>query len=466
MTARGAGWWFGGGAAAALAVALALAAAPASANEPDAYGFGSRSSAMGSAVAADAVDFSANYYNPAGLVSAPGLELSLGYMYAWNHLRINDRDSGVAPVHGLVLGIVAPGEILGIPFAFGIAAHIPDDGLSRVKALRQEVPRWEIYDNRASILFLATNLAVRPFPFLEIGGGLAFLAATQGRFEISGTADVIRPYDSRLRHEVDADLTTIRYPQAGLRVLLGDLGVVGVTYRGETKLKLALEAHLEGMVDFAGIEIPLLYELESRTIDAFLPQQVVLGASFQAIEGLHVNVDLTFVNWAAYESPTARTKAHLEAHPPPGTPLELPADPKPTDVKPPEFEDRFVPRVGVEYLWPVAGGMRHVAGKARDRRLVEVPLRAGYVYEDSPVPAQSGFTNFVDASRHTFTIGTGVTLNAPSEEIHGSIHFDVHGELSILPEVTVTKSNPADFIGDYRAEGRMLGLGATLSAVF
>lgn len=446
--------------------ALAGAPAAARAHEPDAYGFGSRAAAMGSAVAADATDFSAGYYNPAALVGARGVEIAVGYMYAGNHLRIDGKDTGVADVHGLVGGIVAPGEVLGVPFAFGVAVHMPDDGLSHVKALRQEVPRWELYDNRASILFLAANIAIRPFRFLEIGAGLSFLAATRGRFEISGRADILAPYDSQLRHEVDADLTTIRYPQAGIRVLLGDLGAIGLVYRDQTQLELALEAHLDGSVTFAGIDVPLIYDLESRTVDAFLPRQVVLGLSFQRIQDLHVNVDVTFVNWAAYESPTAQTKAHLEAHPPEGTPLELPADPKPTRVIDPHFANRFVPRVGIEYIWPVAGSMRHVAGLARDRRLVEVPLRAGYVYERSPVPPQSGFTNFVDADRHTFSIGAGLALNAPLEELPGSVHLDVHGQLSVLPETITTKASPADFVGSYAADGRMLGVGATMRAVF
>ncbi len=56
------------------------------ANEPDTYGLGSRASAMGGAVAADATDFSGNYYNPAALVGARGPSLSIGYIYAWNHL--------------------------------------------------------------------------------------------------------------------------------------------------------------------------------------------------------------------------------------------------------------------------------------------------------------------------------------------------------------------------------------------
>jgi long-chain fatty acid transport protein len=452
--------------AAAALVAAALAAGPARAHAPDTYGFGSRGAAMGSAVAADSTDFSASYYNPAGLAAAGGIGLSIGYAYSSNRLEINGADTGVRDVRGLVGGLVAPGELLGVPFAFGLATFLPDAGLSRIKALRQETPRWELYDDRLSILFLSVNFAVRPLPFLEVGGGMAFLASTRGRFAVSGRADILSPYESKLRHEVDADLTTLRYPQFGARVRAGDLGFLGLTYRGQTKLPLSIDAELRGVVDFAGVEIPLLYELESRTIDAFLPQQVVLGASFQRIERLHVNVDLTWVNWSAYESPVARTKAHLDAQPPPGTPIELPADPKPTQVIPLEFTDQLVPRVGVEYVWPVAGAPRKVAGEREERRLIEIPFRAGYAYERSPVPPQTGATNYVDADRHTLSFGTGVAVNRPVDVLPGALRLDLHAELSILPERETRKASAADFIGDYRAGGSMLSGGGTLTASF
>jgi long-chain fatty acid transport protein len=421
---------------------------------------------MAGAVAADAQDFSASYYNPAGLVGASGPEASIGYTYNWNHLAIDGRDTQVADVHGLVGGLIMPGKILGIPFAFGVAVHMPDDGLSRVKALRQEVPRWELYDVRATLLYLAVNLAVRPIPQLEVGGGVTFLAATRGRFAISGQADVLHPYDSKLRHEVDADLTTVRYPQVGLRWLVDGFGAVGLVYRGETKLKLALDAELQGMVNFAGLEVPLLYELESRTISGFLPQQVVLGFSFQRVRNLHVNVDLTWVNWGGYESPTAKTKAHLEAKVPAGLPVDLPDDPKPTKVLPPAFHDRLVPRIGVEYLIDVAGSPKRLPGRDVEVRAVQLPVRAGFAYERSPVPPQTGLTNFVDADRATLTVGTGLWLNAPFTALPGSLRLDVHAALSLLPERVVEKTSPADFVGDYRAGGRMLGAGATLGVVF
>src|SRR5262249_34427147 len=156
------------------------------------------------------------------LVGAPGVSLSLGYVRNWNHLRIDDQDTGVAPVHGLSGGLVVPGKLAGVlPFAFGIGTYLPDTGLSRIHALRQETPRWALYDDRTSTVFLAATLAVRPPSWLELGGGVAFLAATTGRFAISGQADILHPYDSQLRHEVDADLTSIRYPLLGARFKLG-----------------------------------------------------------------------------------------------------------------------------------------------------------------------------------------------------------------------------------------------------
>lgn len=441
-------------------------AEPAQASVPDSYGFGSRATAMAGATTADAVDFSATYYNPAGLVGAPGVEVTAGYTYWSQQLRINEQDNHVAPVHGLVGGVVAPGELFGVPFAFGVATHLPDNGVSFIYARRQEVPRWELYDTRAQLLYLSANLAVGLFDVIEIGAGIAYLSATRASFGIRGRADILSPYESQLQHEVDGDLTAVRFPQVGARVLIPDWGAVGVTYRGQSQLDLELDAHLEGIVEFAGIDVPLLYELEAKTIASFTPHQLAFGLSFQRLEGLHVNFDLTWLNWSAYVSPTAKLRALLEVQPPPGTPVELPDEPAPTVIVPPEFEDRFVPRFGAEYRIPAFGPLRSVHGHEDPRRLVEIPVRIGYAYEHSPVPDQRGPTNYVDAHRHTVSAGFGVTLNAPADELGGSVHLDVHGALSVLPERVTIKESAADFVGDYRARGEMYGIGSTLGVVF
>src|SRR6185436_16921668 len=135
------------------------------ANPPDTYGFGSRETAMGGAVAAETRGFAANYYNPAALARSRGLEIGIGYFRADHHLEMNGQDNHVDPVKGINGGLVVPGDILGLHFAFGIAVHLPDDRISRVRAFRQEQPRWELYDNRNQRLFLAANVAVEPFPW-------------------------------------------------------------------------------------------------------------------------------------------------------------------------------------------------------------------------------------------------------------------------------------------------------------
>jgi long-chain fatty acid transport protein len=108
----------------------------------------------------------------------------------------------------------------------------------------------------------------------------------------------------------------------GARITIPGFGMVAMVSRGQTTLDLQLSAHLTGNVSDSGIEVPLTYDLATRTADAFLPQQVVLGGSFQRVPRLKVNFDLVFVNWAAYESPTALTTAAL--NPKPGMVMRAP----------------------------------------------------------------------------------------------------------------------------------------------
>ena len=67
----------------------------------DTYGLGSRSIAMGGAVTADVQDYSANYYNPAGLVRGSALRLGIGWFGAVHDLQVNGLSSNVDPMHGM-----------------------------------------------------------------------------------------------------------------------------------------------------------------------------------------------------------------------------------------------------------------------------------------------------------------------------------------------------------------------------
>lgn len=436
-----------------LCLAVLLVAPAANANPLDTFGFGSRETAMGGAMSAETRGFAAGYYNPAALVRSQGLEIGVGYFRADHDLRINGQSNGVDPVRGLVGGIVVPGEIFELPFAFGLAVHLPDDRISRVRALRQEQPRWELYDNRNQRLFLAANLAIRPFRWLELGGGLSFMSSTRGRLDITGGANLFNPDDSRLRHEVDADLTAVRYPQAGARVVLSDRLALAAVYRGEFQLSLDLGAHLYG--DISGITTAL-YDLRTHSINNFLPQQAVLGGSWQILRDLRGTFDATWVNWSAYKPPVAELDVVLDI-PPPGsgwpagiTPPETPAPVPLLGIK---MRDRVVPRFGLEW-------------RAVSAREVDGFFRAGYEFAQSPIAAQSGATNYVDRDRHTVSFGLGAAVHSLPKELPGTLRFDVHVQWSELVSGTTFKNNAADLVGDYTAGGRIVNLGATMSFAF
>jgi len=442
------------GGAFALSAALAMGApGEAHANPPDTYGFGSRETAMGNAASADAHGFSANYYNPANLVRSKGLELSISYFRADHSLSMNGRDNGVDPVKGINGGLVVPGHFFGVPFAFGLAVHLPDDRISRVRALRQEQPRWELYDNRNQRLFLAANLAVEITPWLQIGGGLSFMSSTRGKLDISGSANVLQPNESQLRHEVDADLTAIRYPHAGVRIALSNEVALAAVYRGEFQLGLDLGAHLSG--DIAGLTTAL-YELETHSVNNFLPQQMVFGGSWLLTKDVRASFDATWINWSAYVPPVAQLDVVLDIPPPAGgwpptiTPPQAVA---PTRISPLRMHDRVIPHFGGEW-------------RAIHTRRFEGFFRGGYEYSKTPIEPQTGLTNYVDRDRHTFSLGLGVTARGLAKELPAALSLDLHAALSELISATTLKASAGDFVGDYTARGRIVNLGLTLTIAF
>ena len=429
------------------------------ANPLDAFGFGSRETAMGGAVAADVSDFSAGYYNPAGLAKARGFELSIGYFRADHFLSMNGMNSGVDPVKGIVGGAVVPGKVYGLPFAIGVGLNLPDDRLTRVRALAQNQPRWELYDNRNQRLWFGVNAAISPFPWLQIGGGVTFMAATLATLDITGHLDLTVPTDSYLRHQVLADLKSVTYPDFGARVEVTKNLAFALVYRGQFGLDLNVAAHVKAGIGAGpyGDITTLALGLQTDTIDSFLPQQVVLGGSWKLTDDLRTNLDVTWVNWGAYVPPVTRIETQLSVPLPPGTQLPggvpAPTTPAPTVVTPVSIHDTFVPHLGVEW-------------RALARPTWEGFVRGGYEYDRSPLGAQAGTTNYVDRDRHAVSAGLGLRLIAPGKILPGDVRFDVHGQLSVLATATTTKNDPSDLVGDYTAGGHIWNVGLMATVGF
>lgn len=440
----------------APALALLLGTEVAAANPIDTFGFGSRESAMANAGAANASGVPANYYNPASIGASKRFEAMIGYSAAFHGLSVNGKSSEVDSVRGINGGLVVPGKLFQVPVAFGLSVHLPDERISRVRAQRQEEPRWELYDNRNQRLVLSANLAFQPFDWLELGGGLSFMASTRGYLEITGAADIVKPENSPLRHQVDADLTAVRYPQFGARVKLGKKTALGLVHRGEFRLRLDLTGKVDG--DISGLTTAL-YELETHSVNNFQPGQWVFALSQVLTQGsMKVTgmLDVEWVRWSTYEPPVAQLLAKLDIPPPKGgwpSGITPPSAPTPQPTIPLVIHDRVVPRVAFE----------GISGS----RAANVLWRLGYAYEASPIAEQTGATNYIDRDRHILGLGLGFALG---REVVGptlqSIRWDVHGQFSLLAHSVTRKANAADFVGDYTAGGTIMNIGTTVTVGF
>jgi long-chain fatty acid transport protein len=441
-----------------LAAAL-VATAPTrvSAQANDSFGMGSRATALGGAVTANVDDPTSSYYNPAGLARSTNLQMMVGYFYANPELYVDDRNSNVDDISGIVFGLQVPGSIGGVDFAFGLAGHIPDGRVSRSRSLPRRQPRWELYDNRPHRTMLAANLALAPTPWLRFGGGIGFQAYADNRLFIGGDLGLLgREMETDLFQEVNLALQTIRYPQAGLQIQPLPWLNFGLTYRGEYALSNDLAGEVEaallapGLDPFAGYVF-----IETASINAFVPRQLSFGTAIDPLPGLTVSAEVTWVNWASYRSAIGASTVILTIDVPPELDdlIDVPDSITPTMMVPAQFENRLVPRVGIEYT--------HEATET-----FSVSGRLGYVYEKSPAPPQTGATNLIDSDRHVFAVGIGTRLGMFKPLLPGWVDVDAHFQWSHLPDRDHIKQSPADPIGDYRAGGDIWNVGASLEVGF
>ena len=84
-----------------FAALLLLWSAAASASEPELFGVGARSAAMGDTGVADAEGWEATYANPAGVVGPTRRRITVGYVGARYHLSL-DGEHRPEPRNGIV----------------------------------------------------------------------------------------------------------------------------------------------------------------------------------------------------------------------------------------------------------------------------------------------------------------------------------------------------------------------------
>lgn len=435
----------------ATLVAVALGTT-ARANPLDAFGAGSRATAMGGAATAASEDSSANYYNPAGLVRGRDLRLDVGYRYAQPILRLNGRNVGVDASRGFLIGLVAPGAIGPFRFAFGAELWLPDQRLTRVRSLPFDQPRFVLFDNRPQRLYLAANLAIQIVPGLYVGGGLTFMSRTAGQLFLKGDVAVSDPDASSLVTKIDVDLVAVRYPQFGILYEPLPWLSIGVSYRHKFVLDLDQQFRIDGNIGNPGLP-PIVMNgyLSAHSIsqDLFQPWQLTGGAALRFRRDILLTFDLTFARWSEFPVPAANLTLGLDI----GAFNNKVMLPPPRSYPASGFHDVVIPRAGVEW-------------RAWRRPKLAIDLRGGYSYEPTPVPEQIGESNFADCDKHTFSVGAGLELRRITAVLPKPFAIDVHAALTYLPTRANQKVDPLDHVGDFNADGVVVQIGFMLRSRF
>ena len=434
-----------------LSAMLCGLAAAAHANPLDAFGFGARGIALGGAMTALANDYSANYYNPAGLASDDKLRLEFGYIYVDPRLRINGGDQNVDRSYGVQGGLVMPGRIFGRNVAFSVALFLPAERISRIRALPQQQPRWVLYDNNPQRLVITTSVGFEVVPNLMLGVGLSYLSDTRGTLDMSGLVSIQDSEQTSLFSAVDVDLSAVRYPSAGLLWTPGEHARIGIGFRERFSLDLDLGVNVGGDVAplFPG-EPPLVidaaFNLLTTNTNLFSPRQLSAGFAWDGGRWLAV-VDLTWAQWSQFDPPVSTIDIDLQLDP-----LDFVIPPGETIIDP-DFHDILITRVGGEF-------------DVVDTTHFGLTARAGYFWEPSPVPDQTGRTNYIDNDKHGGSLGLGFRFSEFSDVFTAPLLFDVAGQYIGIPQRTYLKDNPADAVGDYQAAGSFLGFSTSLSILF
>jgi long-chain fatty acid transport protein len=425
---------------AALLVTLAAAAAHASPME--AFGLGPRNQAMGSAATALATDYSAGFYNPAGSAFAQDVAFGVGYQHGFTRLRLGGADNDAQDSGGTTFGLVIPHEIhppMHLRFSFSLDLLLPDREILRVRILPASRPHFFMYDNRVNRI--ATDVAVAiGVPGLAVGAGASILADTAGRgveFEISTDLAATQDASARLGQSFPVRAA----PIAGIMYMPWDWITLGLSYRGPIKADVSVATvskivapYIDNGAAVIGVTNTTYYS----------PPRISLGLAFDRVRDLTLAADLTVSLWSRQPDPAADIQVLLDLQ------KLNPSLVRGTTASAP-FADTVTNRIGAEYRFHPSPA-------------IALAARAGYVYEPTPVPAQTGATNYMDSDKHVVTAGVGLTVDGDGEVVKRPVSLDAFTQVHLLERRLVTKSDVASAVPPYWFDGTIcvLGLSGTL----
>ena len=377
-----------------LGLTALIAVGPAAASEPEVFGLGSEESAVAGASAARVHDFSAGYYDPAGLTGAHRPEASFGVIGFGSRLPLpGGGNFHMSDRVGLLVGAATP-----VPFSgfladrifVGIALHLLPDTIVRVIARTPDQAFYPLYDNRTQRLVILPAVAVRVWRGLSLGLAFNYLAGLGGN--VAATEGATRALEARVDEQIYSHVAV----NAGVRWQARPHLAVALVYRQAFGVPFRTVARNQ----IAGQPIDLDVDAE----ELYTPHTLTTGVAWRARPSLMLSLDVAWQHWGDWRGPYVTVTSAL--------PLVGAIATEPPHVA---FGEAALVRAGADWTALVRGAWA-------------TSLRGGYAFESSPLSSPPAGTQLLDGNKHHLTLGFGARVAV----LGGEVRFDAHGELQLV----------------------------------
>lgn len=399
---------------------------------PNMFGIGSRSMSMGMVSITDKSTPFQAYSHPASLGFIDRFQAEIGVLST--DVQLDDfpdglvvdnqgfATSGVLGGNGQTVGLAIPIGTKATHLTFAIAAYVPWDGISRVTGNPTNFPYYPMFQDITRNTYYTIAAGMRIWRGFSFGVGISSSLKTVAKYQFGQAAS----------GNISASAAEVRSKAAPIVSGLYRFSIpliVGLQYRHRTFMETQINAELDTTI--AGKFTGTL-----TSFPFYSPTEVMLSVAGKPFARWYASADVLWVNWSDYPLPfsTGNIQDFTVGN----------------NQRTAGFTDEFVYRLGLQRSF------------VSETWFQNVQLRGGYQYHPSPVPDQTGDTNFADSNRHSLTFGVG-----SERPIFGSQYLNLQAFFQWHKLVTrsFTKA-PSSNIGapGYQLGGHILvyGLGASL----
>jgi long-chain fatty acid transport protein len=430
----------------------------------DTWGFGSRAISLGGAFTAVADDYSAAYYNPAGLAQKSRNYFTLDYMYTSPKIKVEKENgddlvtytsSGSVRTNpteyrgssrGLDLSIpliglgISINDIVNIPInvQFGMAISMPErsDTMYRIYSYTVDQPHFIRYGDNIDRIHAAIGIGVEAIKdLLYVGIGAQTMLYGDGMIYVDGL-DTTKPNGEGVSEVKQSNLLKMD-PLAGIMITPLDKKLkIGFSFREKEQLEIDPLPTLITAADISGSQLDIGIVMGLWAF--YTPREYSLGASYD-FDFLLVSAEANLQKWSDYdimpeEKVNELTKAGF--------------------ANMPDFKDTINYRLGVEW-----------------RFNKNTNATFGYCHQPTPVPDQSGVvSNYIDMDKDIFSLGGRYTFNVPFAlnkpmTVGAMFSYQLLQTLNINKDGVkgITWANDAGYQESYTVKGNAYAGGINLS---